>query len=214
MNVTNGVVEYGRVTKPADYESKSAKVSLSFAVDDGADPAEVTAKVFDMAVAEVHRRLGLPVVGPTMGVNATLGLAKIGLEIEGTKKRRAKTPPAEVPVDPAAIEEAGVSELSMDPARYDAGGNLKDPAAIEEPADVPEAGSSALIWPTELWPFQPAVITDKDLHTGVHLAMERKVANAAIKALVAQFNGNVAGKSMTLIPAGVRQAFLDALKAL
>ena len=61
MTITNGTVEYGRVTKPADYESKSAKVMFGFAVAEGADPAAITDHVMSLAVAEVHKRLGLAI---------------------------------------------------------------------------------------------------------------------------------------------------------
>ncbi len=57
MNITNGVVEFERVVRPADFESKRVKVSLSFAVDDGEDAAVASARVGDMAHVEVFRML-------------------------------------------------------------------------------------------------------------------------------------------------------------
>lgn len=60
MNITNGVVEFERVARPADFESKRAKVSLSFAIADGEDAASVSARVGDMAAVEVYRLLARP----------------------------------------------------------------------------------------------------------------------------------------------------------
>lgn len=76
-----------------------------------------------------------------------------------------------------------------------------DPASIVEPETVPEAE------PT------PVTITDKELHSAVNLAVEKKVPAQAIRKLTAEFTGEV-GKSMTLIPQEARQAFLAKLKEL
>jgi hypothetical protein len=225
MNITNGTVEYGRNVKVADFENKSAKVSLSFGVEDGMDPLLATSLVFDMAVAEVHRRLGLPVDYPQVDVAKVVA-----------KRTRAKTPPAEVPeenptlssvttpgnpvvsdvpsvadaglvLDPAIGDMAEMVEADMIeivPPEPDDAITVQDPSAIDEPADVPEAELALAV----------TVITDRDLHAGVHLAVARKVSNKAVKDLVAKFNNNTVGMSMTLIPAADRPAFLAALKAL
>lgn len=59
FTITNGVVEYERSTKPADYEKRAAKVVLAYNVAEGSDPQETMRRVFEMAVAEVHHRVGL-----------------------------------------------------------------------------------------------------------------------------------------------------------
>ncbi len=197
MNITNGTVTYGRTTKPADYESKKAEVVLSFEIEEGADAAAATTKVFDMAVAEVHRRLGIA-TSPT----AREGAAEA---MKAYARIKAKVPPVEVPeANPTVAPSVGLTEPELS-AAIPATAGIVDPAAIEEPADVPEA---------VIEDKPAAVVTDKDLHAGVHLAMERHVANKAIKDLVVTFTGGVAGKSMTLIPVDDRRAFLAALKAL
>lgn len=58
MNITNGQVEFERVTRPADFESKRAKVVLSFAIADGEDAEAVVANVGEMA-----KRRALTLVG-------------------------------------------------------------------------------------------------------------------------------------------------------
>lgn len=57
--ITNGVIEFERVTRPADFESKRVKVTLSFAVDDDDDddPETAMAIVADMAWAQVFKTL-------------------------------------------------------------------------------------------------------------------------------------------------------------
>lgn len=58
MNITNGQVEFERVMRPADFESKRAKVVLSFAIADGEDAEAVVANVGEMA-----KRRALTMVG-------------------------------------------------------------------------------------------------------------------------------------------------------
>lgn len=58
--ITNGVVEFERQLRPADYENKRVKVTLSFAVDDDDDPETAMAVVADMAWAQVFKTLRKP----------------------------------------------------------------------------------------------------------------------------------------------------------
>jgi flagella basal body P-ring formation protein FlgA len=58
MIVTNGVVEFERVTRPADYESKRGKVSLSFAVEDSEDAEAVVERVGAMAMRRALTMVG------------------------------------------------------------------------------------------------------------------------------------------------------------
>lgn len=59
FTITNGTVEYARSTRPADYEKREAKVVLTYNVDEGTDPQAAMRAVFEMAVSEVHGRVGL-----------------------------------------------------------------------------------------------------------------------------------------------------------
>lgn len=188
--ITNGVVIYERTVRPADFESKKASVSLSFTVaEDGSDPAAVTATVMQMAMAEVHSRLGIkppaPVQAPVEVVPAP----------EPVKKRAKAPPPAEVPaVDPTAIvEPASVIEAAPTAVAVD------DPAAIGEPE--PEEAP-------------PVVITDKDVRAAVERAVtEGKVGNKAVIGLITEFTGSP-GMSMTTIEQAKRGAFMARLKLL
>lgn len=192
MTITNGTVEYERTVRPADFESKKAKVSLSFAVEDGSDPAPVVAKVMDMAVAEVHRRLGLAVDYPQVDV------AKVAAE----KTKRAKAPPAEVPAENPTVVAGTASTADVTNAPSD-----DDPAAIGDPEPDAE---------------QEIVYTDKDLHMAVHTAIEHKAGNKKIVDLVVEFTNppgtpageRIPGKSMTTIEQDRRGEFLARLKAM
>jgi len=60
FTVTNGTVEYSRTIRPADFESKVSRATLSFNIAEGSDPAVVLAKVSAIAKEQVHAELGLP----------------------------------------------------------------------------------------------------------------------------------------------------------
>ena len=57
FQVTNGTVEYSRTIRPADYEGKTPKVSLSFTVAEGSSPEAVALKVMGIAFSVVERAL-------------------------------------------------------------------------------------------------------------------------------------------------------------
>jgi hypothetical protein len=193
--------------RPADFESKQAKVTLSFTVEDGSDPAPVVAKVFDMAVAEVHRRLGLL----TQADKHEIGEAAAAAILPSMRKR-AKAPPAEVEVKPAGepVETVlgppqGVKE--GDPIVTKVHGVDVDPAAIGDP----EAAS------------EPVVYTDRQLRDAVVYAIgEKKIRNRAITDLIIEFTNppgtpegeRVPGKNIPMIEQDRRGGFLDRLKAL
>lgn len=194
MTITNGSVEYERNVRPADFESKKAKVVLSFVIEEGSDPAPVVAKVMDMAVAEVHRRLALTTDYPQVDV------AKVA-EAVATKKR-AKAPPAEVPVENPT--DAAISAGSTKPSAVPVPATTSiDPAAIGEPEPIDLAKVGTVIPP----------IADKDLHAAVQIAIEKKVLAAAIRAATQAITGNP-GQSMTTIGQDRRPEFLTAIRQL
>lgn len=210
MTVTNGIVEYARTTRPADFESKNAKVTLSFVVEEGSDPAPVVAKVMDMAVGEVHRRLGIEGVPlwKAVGLPADPG-GEVVVDVTAVnapKGRRAKAPPAEVPVaDPTIVAPGEPASVGATAATTTAptATPTTDPAAIGEPETV------------EPQPEAEIVYTDADLQKAIHLAIERKVGHDAIKGLIwhADFTG-LPGKRVSDIPAEKRADFIARLKAM
>lgn len=120
MTVTNGTVEYARTTRPADFESKQAKVTLSFNIEDGSDTGAVVANVFDLAVAEVHRRLGLAPV-----------------QQQSVKRQAKPAPAAEVPAEnpPVSPAETGGADHANAGAPSAAS---DDPTEIEIPETEPK----------------------------------------------------------------------------
>lgn len=110
MNITNGTVEYERVVRPADYESKRAKVSLTFAVEeDGSDPAAVANTVMRMAMAEVHRTLGVKGAAPV-----PLDKEKRLVEDSGEKPYHGRTPPPEITVTATVVDPAAIPDPDED----------------------------------------------------------------------------------------------------
>ncbi|MGE3279713.1 MAG: hypothetical protein AB7H90_03355 [Alphaproteobacteria bacterium] len=189
--VTNGTIEYGRTVKPADYENKSAKVTLSFAVEEGSDPATVISTVYDIAVAEVHRRLGLA---------APVNTAKVETpkRIAGQDKKEAAAAPQPDPISVPAPTAAETAAPSSAPPATATHVEASDPLAITAPEPAP---------------VTPAVITDVDLRVAAAQAVERKVPVTAIHGLTHKYTG-VVGKSMTEIPQEQRPDFLKELKEL
>lgn len=187
MTITNGVVEYERVTRPADFESKRAKVSLSFAIEDGSDPAAVVAKVMGMAVGQVHVTVGLaPREVPPAVVEAKIEAAK-----QEKAKRTAKTPPAEV----ASLEIKHTENTVVEVVDL-------DPTAIVEPVAAEPAADDG-----------PVEYSDHDLKSAVHLAIEKKVGNEEVVKLIREFTG-VPGKRIPDIPKEKRADFIARLKAM
>ena len=114
MQVTNGTVEFERVTRPADFESKRGKVVLSFTIDEGEDAEAVVGRVGEIAIARALSMVGeKPVQAPPREVVAKAPKPPVVVAQEPTA---AATPPAEadtasgssapVEADPAQPESA------------------------------------------------------------------------------------------------------------
>src|SRR5579885_1580858 len=58
MQITNGIVEFQRQRRTADYEHKKATVSLSFVVNDGENPDDEITNVAARAVAQALSMVG------------------------------------------------------------------------------------------------------------------------------------------------------------
>lgn len=119
MIITGGTLEFGRVVKPADYESKAAKVILSFGVDDGEDAEATIERVKAMAM-----RHALEMVG-----------AKAAEPASAAQPEKPKRAPRVAPVDPTPPSSTNGSES-------DGPKKSADPAAIEE---VERAEAAAVI---------------------------------------------------------------------
>lgn len=198
MNITNGTCEYGRTTRPADFESKSAKVSLSFAIEDGSDPEGAVSKVMDMCIAEVHSRLGLTSL-PAVAVNPVTGqhmAAKVELpKVE--KPKPAAKPPVEVPVINPTVPAASLG--SSAPPSTATLATANDPLAIEDPGEEEPKSLE---------------ISNKEIQAAARQTMERGVSYDKVKALIEELHGGTVGKSMTLFDQPTRVVYLKRLKEL
>lgn len=234
MQITNGTVEYGRTVKPADFESKVAKVSLNFAVaETETNPDAVIAKVFDMAMGEVHRRLGLngPAYTQRMVETPTAQVEKpaaqvvklSAAEVNGLSGKGAAAAPQSNPtVAPPKTAPNGATNadpLNMAPSSpvtpASSTGASPTAASSVAPAPAPVADPLAIV-PTATAPVdtsKPVTITDNDLHAAVHQAVERKVSPAQVRELTAEFTG-VVGRSMTTIDQEKRAEFIARVKEL
>lgn len=235
MAITNGTAEYERKVKPADYESRGAKLSLSFTIAEGdPNPELAVAKVYDTVVAEVHRRIGLN--GPAYTERlAETDTAKVEIKkgpmtvVPGTGPKEAAAVP---PVNPsgdvaiAAVRPAlGPKPVVVEPPATTAAGvpqanpTSSSSPTVSTPAPEPAIGGSpdplAITAPIAdpLVLDTPVQITDQDLHAAVHQAIEHKATAMQIRELTAEFTG-VVGQSMTTLPQDQRPDFLRRLKEL
>lgn len=184
--VTNGSVEIERSLRPADYENKKAKVSLSFAIEEGEDAAAVVERVAAMAHDRVMAMLRRPeTVAPPVATFNGVPLVK---DDESKKPYHGAMPP------PAAAQEPTAAP------------NPPPAASQNTPATVPEtaATTSAEAAPT---------ITDAQLDTAVFDARGRNVTPEQIKGVILTFTGQP-GVSMKALGQEQRPAFLAAIKAL
>lgn len=192
MVITGGTVEFSRTVKPADYESKGAKVVLSFGIDEGEDTQSVLERVSAIAMRHALSMVGeLPAKLAWVEVPATT--------VEKPKRQSRK------PVDPATIEE--IAER-VEPGRppeteaVDEGTRSVDPAAIEDIEEAPAEAAAIVISPKDL----AAACAEKREAVGVGYDV------MAVRKLIGEYAAP--GIGMSNIPPEKRQAFLDALKAL
>lgn len=184
MTITNGTVSFTRMLKPADYEKKEVSVSLSFGVEDGADPDKVVAFVGAMARDHVLRMLHLPedvrafAAGPA---DAPAARDTGGVTDSETRKRRQRGP-TEVQRQIAADEHAALE--------------------AREPGKRGED------------PTLPAAITDNALMTAINAARARGVSPDRIKAEVISRYVTTPGASVMTVAQEQRMGLLTELDAM
>ncbi len=96
--ITNGSITIERTLRPADFEAKKASVTLSFAIDEGEDAAEVVKRIGAMA----HDRMLAMLRRPEQVVE--IGANQLGRPIK---------PPAAVQEPTAAENPPSVSAVSQ-----------------------------------------------------------------------------------------------------
>lgn len=137
VQITNGVVKYGRTMKTGDYENKRADVELSFTVPEGEDGEAAIAKVGSMAAAHCVAILGAA-PDSALATNAPEVPAK-------GKAAAAPAKAAEKPAEKASEKTAAdASEIVDDtPVPAFIKGQMLD-AATGKPSEKPKAAAEAV----------------------------------------------------------------------
>lgn len=214
MQITNGKVSFTRSVKPADYEKKEATVELSFGIADGEDPAEVVARVGQLAQEKALQLVGLKPVAvapPLVSAQAGAPPATGGKEAYAAANAPARRPPGRPPKPAAEPPKAGPAAVT---------GNDADPAASAEAMKATHAAAEvsdddALLGTESRPPITDEVIRkaltlkNKKLQDAQPDASKKQGEAVKLRGLIQKY-----AKSSAEIPADVRQKFLDELEAL
>lgn len=187
--MTNGEITYSETRKIAEYENKTAKVSLSFAFDDGEDYDTIISGIQEQAK---HRVLVM------------LGLAKPEKAVEAKKVEE----PADEPAEEAPKPKRGRPKVAKAPVEVAEDEPADEPA--EEVEEVVEDDLSDLDGETEA-----VEITDVDLTTAIakRKAKMTEAGDEDCGVKLRKLIGKYAPK-IPAIPQDKRADFLEKLKAL
>ncbi len=202
MRCTKVEVEFSRTVQPAQYESKSAKASISYVPeneDEVIDEEEALRVAFELAKDHVLRQVGLiPPLARTRQEKAavTRAATKITKEKNEAKAQKAADTRA---LNKAKAQQAAASVVDEDPT----------PLAAVSAADIVDDDTG------------PEVISDGDLIKAVSAKVaelqEAGVNGASdiLKKNIASFNPTPGTPfNLANIPPEKRQAFLDQVKLL
>lgn len=188
FTVTNGTVEYERVVRPADFESKRFRVSFSFAVEEGADFEKATAIVGNAAQAEVHRRLGLNPSQPAALPAVVAPVQEVAQPAPAGKRTR------------KSAASADTSTAAASPASSDA-------ASLED--DEPSPTTGAPTTPPSGSESGGSEISDKDLGDALQKTRMKGVTAQQLREAIQSY-----AERMSEIPQDKRDAFLKTLEGL
>lgn len=200
MTITNGTVEYERVTRPAEFESKRAKATLFFVVDDDVPYTITLQGAMDAAQARVHVTLGLPAVPPVGVTEASLQRESAEAAPRGARRGR----------PPAAATVASVPVVEPETAASDPFG---------ETGTVTDAAPLATAVIVEEHLHRAAALTDDGLRTALEAKVasvsdgEREALTVRIRELIGSIHGDPK-KSVYAFTKEQRSAFLDRLAEL
>ena len=194
FQVTNGTIEYSRTVRPADYEGKTPKVSLSFTVAEGSNPEAVTRQVMGIAFNLVEDTLAAKPGEP--------------VKIEATQFTPAKRgrPPAPKPVEVVEPEKRVMSRLEDREI-------IALPEEVFEMVDEGDTEEEDLLGPDPTNVVK--IISDADLHS------QAQRTSAALKKSAGNINklrvliNNCGGDGHLLqIPQANRHVFMEKAKGL
>ncbi len=199
--VTNGVIEYGRVRKDDDYGiNRSSKVQLTYTVDANEDPEAATAKVGDIAQRRVN--------------------ALVFPEKQQQPATEAKAPVVQTPVTPASdkaklAEAAGAPKeekktRASKPPKVELAASAEESVVEPEPAK-PAANSEAGIGEEDLLAGAAPEINDTELTSKVTHRAQATKNSAEIRKLIGKY-GCIAPKTVKDLPQELRAKFLEELE--
>lgn len=204
--VTNGQVRYLRKVRPADFEEKTAEVSLSFTVDDGADYSAAVDHVSEHARHHALNMLGImgggsrptaPVSAPSPTATEGTPIAPAGEAAPASTKRTRKTKAAEPEAQPEFDPMAALTDTPETPA-----GTALDEPAEDAPAEDPLDGLGQT-------PVPSSSITDEDLGKAANRASAAvRATDGNIQRLIKLINDCGGNGHLTKIPADKRASFL------
>lgn len=222
VQITNGVVKYGRTVKTGDFENKRVDVELSFSITEEDNTDEVIAHVSDKAMAHAFRMLedGGEVKALPAKTSAKAKAAPVLVKNEESeeeakpakaapKKAAAKMPEVVAPkADPSAMEDE--EEKQVTPKFLGKGkAPAANPASMEEDEEELEEdeGIDDLLGGGE-----PAKeITDKDLDAAAQRCQAQHKNAPAIRKLLAKLGVKAPSGRLIDLPQDKRQQFLDEL---
>lgn len=193
IDISSVTVEFGYGVKREEYgPTKSAKVSLTGPVNVGEDGVVTLNYLTKIAQDKVNEMLGLSTGPATLATSTSTASAP-------TPRTRAK---------PAVSQEGKPPETLTDTELSSA---LKEASA--GPAETSVSTAAADDWGTDAATRE---IPDTELTAACSAAAERLGDGTKVRDTIQLFNTKPAGErfSVTELPQGQRQAFLDKLKAL
>lgn len=204
VQITNGVVKYGRTIKTGDFESKRGDVELSFNIAEDADHEAAVRHVIDGVKSHLFFTLGHPEdLKQAVDITKTDATEKPKVAAKAEKPKSAPKMPSSKVADPVETEE------TLAKAGPKVSVALGD-AAAQEPEAKPEENLDDLLGGVQA----PRAITDIELMDETQKCQSAVKNSPAIRKLVAEMGVKNPPGRVIDIPQDKRQAYLDGLKGI
>lgn len=189
IQITNGVIKYGRTIKTGDFESKRGDVELSFNIPEGEDHDTAVAHVQEKAQGHLFSLLGHP--GDTTD------------RARPPKALKEEKPVAKAPKKlPAAVVDASVMEDPEVPPL------LRGKVAAQKPAEVVEENIDDLLQEGE----EVAQVTDQELNDATQKCQSRAKNAPAIRKLLGELGVRVPPGRIIDLAQEKRREYLNRLE--
>lgn len=178
MQIVQGKVSYTRTVRPADFESKSATVELTFSVEDGAPDAQV--REFLDTIGSQAQAKAQEMVGEKAPARSTQPRQDKPAAKEPTKAAEVTVPVADkAPTKTKAdLEKEALAAAGSSATTVDAALNIQaTPEDRKDPADVEDLMS----------PVETKQVTDEELLDAVTKTNARIKNSVAIRELIGRY---------------------------